>query len=71
MTLIIRSSNPAAVRMRRLRKRRRSGVRYVRIELRDSEIAALIKQRYLVPQYRDEPGVIEGALETFIGDKLV
>ena len=42
-----RSSSPAALRMRRYRKQRRQGLRYVRIQLHVTDIDALIRMRLL------------------------
>lgn len=56
------SASRAALRMRLHRERKRSGLRCLNIELRDSEIAALIKAGLLVEQHRGDPSAIADAL---------
>jgi hypothetical protein len=42
--------SPAAVRMHRRRRRQREGLRHVGIELRETEVDALIRSRLLAPE---------------------
>ena len=52
----------AAERMRRYRERRREGLRCLMIELRETEIDALIRDGLLKPETRNDPGAqIAGA----------
>jgi hypothetical protein len=48
------SFTPAAERMRRHRQRRRDGLRCLIIELRETEIAALIRKGLLKPEMHNE-----------------
>lgn len=54
--------NAAAERMRRTRKRRRDGLRFVGIDVRDSEVAALVRRGLLAEAERDDPGAIAEAV---------
>jgi hypothetical protein len=56
------STSAAAERMRRHRQRRRDGLRSFRIELRETEIDALIKAGFLGEQSRDDSNAIIRAL---------
>ena len=66
----IRSASPAAERMRLHRKRRRTGVRCVRISLHVTEIDGLFRKRYLEPQHRDDQNEIQIAIDALISDTL-
>jgi hypothetical protein len=52
----------AAERMRRHRKRRRDGLRCLMIEIRDSEVEALIRKGALKDAARNDPSAICDAL---------
>jgi hypothetical protein len=61
----------AAERMRRHRERRRDGLRCLTIEIRDSEIDALVRKQLLKPETRNDPYAIEMALYQFLERTLV
>jgi hypothetical protein len=64
------SRSPAAERMRRHRQRRRDGLRCLVIELRETEIDALVIRGLLRPETRnDTPAIIE-ALYAFLDRAL-
>ena len=52
----------AAERMRRTRARRRDGMRFVGIDVRDSEVSALVRRGLLAEAERDDPGAIAEAV---------
>jgi hypothetical protein len=52
----------AAERMRRTRQRRRDGLRFVGIDVRDSEVAELVRRGLLATDEQDDPGAIAEAL---------
>jgi hypothetical protein len=54
--------SPAAERMRLHRERRRNGVRCLTIELRETEIDALIQKRLLNAEMRNNPNALAEAL---------
>jgi hypothetical protein len=56
------SSTPVAERMRAYRKRRRQGLRYVRILLHESEIDSLIRVGVLKDEQRCEPEWLQTAV---------
>ena len=60
----------AAERMRRHRERRRDGLRCLIIELRETEIDALIWRGLLNDETRNDPGAIIDALYAFLDDTL-
>jgi hypothetical protein len=60
----------AAERMRRHRERRRDGLRCLIIELRETEIDALIRRGLLNGEARNDPGAIIDALYAFLDDML-
>jgi hypothetical protein len=60
----------AAERMRRHRKRRRNGLRCLMVELRETEIDALVRKGLLNEESRRDPGEIVAALYTFLEDTL-
>jgi hypothetical protein len=57
--------SPGAIRMRRSRARRAKGMRCLTIELRDTEIESLIRQRWLAAEGRDDLHAIRRALYDF------
>jgi len=59
------SISPAAVRMRRHRKLRRDGLRCLTIQLRETEIDALIYKGLLKPETRHSKNAIINALHSF------
>jgi hypothetical protein len=61
---------PAATRMRRNRERRRDGMRCLNIELRETEIDALIQKRMLKSETRNDPRAIEEALYAYLDQNL-
>ena len=54
--------SPAAERMRRHRERRRDGLRCLTIELRETEVDALIHKGILKVDARDDPNALREAL---------
>ena len=60
----------AAERMRLHRERRRDGLRCLMIELRETEIDALIQRGLLDNETRNDPGAIIDALYGFLDDTL-
>jgi hypothetical protein len=56
------SISPAAERMRRHRQRRSEGLRCLVLELRETEIDALIRMKYLKPEMRNNAGAITNAM---------
>jgi len=61
-----RSTSPAAKRMRRYRKRRRSGMRYVRISLHVTEIEDLIRLGHLSEERREDAEALQTAVLTLL-----
>jgi hypothetical protein len=62
MTNNIPPTSPAAERMRRHRQRRRDGLRCLIIELRETEIDALVQKGILKPEMRNDLEAIIDAL---------
>ena len=60
------SPTPAAERMRRHRERRREGFRCLWIELRDTEIDALMRKGLLKPETRHDQNAIADALYDYL-----
>jgi len=60
----------AAERMRRHRKRRREGLRCLMIQLRETEIDALIGSGLLKPEMRNNPSAVRKAFYTFLDGTL-
>jgi hypothetical protein len=56
------AQSTAAARMRRCRERRREGLRCVTVELRETEIDALVRKGLLTAEHRNEPQSILQAL---------
>jgi hypothetical protein len=65
-----RSRTPVAERMRLYRKRRRRGVRCVRVQLHVTEIDTLIRKGYLDRKSRDDCDAVDAALGAFVDDAL-
>ena len=64
------SSAPAAERMRLYRKRRRRGMRCVRIQLDVTTIDALIRKKHLDHEARNDQKALELAISDFIWDAV-
>ncbi len=62
--------SPAAERMRRSRQRRRDGMRCVRVELRETEVDALIRKGLLHADARNNLSAIRKALHSFFDHTL-
>jgi hypothetical protein len=60
----------AAERMRRYRERRRKGLRCLMIQLRETEVDALICQGLLKPEMRNDPRAVRKALYGFLDGTL-
>jgi hypothetical protein len=60
----------AAERMRAHRQRRRDGLRCLTIELRETEVDALIRSGLLKPEMRNNPSLVRKALYTFLDGTL-
>jgi len=59
-----------AERMRRHRERRRDGLRCLMIELRETEIDALIRKGLLKPETRNNPSAVSEAVYAFLDRTL-
>ena len=59
-----------AHRMRRHRERRRLGLRSIMIELRETEIDALVRKGLLNQERRDDPRAIVQALHVYLDRTL-
>jgi hypothetical protein len=75
MTAIPLTTEPAtrtaaAERMRRHRQRRRDGLRCLTIELRETEIDALIAKGLLKRETRNDPNAVSQALYDFLDGAL-
>jgi hypothetical protein len=73
MTAISSTIDPAtrtaaAERMRRHRQRRRDGLRCLIIELRETEIDALIRNGLLQPENRQDYDSLQSAFYAFLDD---
>jgi hypothetical protein len=62
--------SPAAKRMRRHRLRRRNGLRCLVIELRETEIDALIRMQLLKPEMRNKARAVTAALYAYLDRAL-
>jgi hypothetical protein len=60
----------AALRMRRHRERRRDGLRCVTIELRETEVTALIRKRFLAENARNDLRAVKTAFYGFLDRTL-
>ena len=64
------SSSAAALRMRRHRERRRRGLLCLALEVRLTEIDALVRKELLKPETRNSPLAITQALYAFLDRTL-
>jgi hypothetical protein len=64
------NSSPAAERMRRHRERRRDGLRCLNIELRETEIDALIDRGLLKSETRNDLRAVKEALYAYLDHTL-
>ena len=62
--------SPGAIRMAFYRERRRAGLRCVTIQVRQSELDALVKWNLLAPEQRTDRGAITRALHRFLDNTL-
>jgi hypothetical protein len=62
--------SPAALRMRRSRERRRGGLLCLRVELRETEVNALVRMGFLESDARNERNAIVQALYGFLESNL-
>jgi hypothetical protein len=62
------SISPSAARMRRHRQRKREGMRSLQIELRETDVDALIESGFLDERSRDDANAIIRALYKFFDD---
>jgi hypothetical protein len=60
----------AALRMRRHRERRRDGLRCLTIELRETEVAELVRQGFLQKDARNDPQALSNAFYRFLDRTL-
>ena len=60
----------SAERMRAYRQRRRDGLRCPMIELRETEIDALIRKGVMKPETRNDPHAVSVALYAFLDGTL-
>ena len=65
---VVRSA--AAERMRLHRERRRKGLRCLTIELRETEIDALVRIALLRPEMRNDPSAVSKALYAYFDQTL-
>jgi hypothetical protein len=63
--------SPAAERMKLHRERKKNGMRCVTIELRETEIDALIAKQFLKPEMRDDREAIADAIYGWFERELV
>jgi hypothetical protein len=66
-----RSISAAAQRMRRHRQRKREGMRSLQIELRETDVDALIESGFLDERSRDDANAVIRALYKFFDDILI
>ena len=57
---------PGVERMRRLRARRRNGLRSLRVLLHDMDIDSLVDKGFLKPERRQDHPAIQSAIDGFI-----
>ena len=69
-TPISAGRSSAAERMRRHRERRRDGLRCLIIELRGTEIDALVRRGLITIETRNDPSAIIDALYAFLDSTL-
>jgi hypothetical protein len=60
------SRSPSAMRMARHRERRRNGTRCITVELREAEIAFLIRSEFLEPEDRADPIALRNAMHRWL-----
>jgi SOS response regulatory protein OraA/RecX len=65
------SISPSAARMRRHRQRKREGMRSLQIELRETDVDALIESGFLDERSRDDANAIIRALYKLFDDILI
>jgi hypothetical protein len=61
---------PPALRMRRHRERRRNGLRCLTLEVRATEIEALVRKGLLEPEARNDSRAIKKAIYAFLDGTL-
>jgi len=66
----IQPRSPGAERVARHRRRRKKGLLCITVELRQSEIDALIHRRRLAPESRGDLLAVRKALYSFLDDML-
>ena len=69
-SLVAPPPSAAALRMRRCREHRRRAMRCVTIELRETEIAALVRKGHLGDEARNDLRALRDALYSFLDQKL-
>jgi hypothetical protein len=62
--------SPAAMRMRRSRKRRRDGLRCLRVDMRETEVDALVRRGFLKSEARNEQSAVLEGLYRFLEHNL-
>jgi hypothetical protein len=62
--------SPAALRMRRHRERRKDGLRCMTIELRETEVGALVQKGFLKEDARNNQGAVMNAFYGFLDRTL-
>jgi hypothetical protein len=65
------ASSPGAERVARHRRRRKKGLLCIMVELRQTEIDALIQRRRLAPESRGDLLAVRNALYGFLDDMLL
>jgi hypothetical protein len=60
----------AALRMRRSRERRRGGLRCLRVEMRETEVDALVRRGFLKSEARNEQNAVLEGLYRFLEHNL-
>jgi hypothetical protein len=68
--LISATLSPAAARMRRHRERRRDGLRCLTVEIRESELDALVLRGLLPEDSRNDRNAVLQALYSFLEQEL-
>jgi hypothetical protein len=66
-----KSQQPAAVRMRTYRRRRKRNYQLIRIEVAPSEIRGLIAKGYLEEKHVDDRREVKAALNAWVSDALM
>jgi hypothetical protein len=67
---LAQAASAAALRMRRHRERRRDGLRCMTIELRETEVTALIRKRFLAENVRNDLRAVKTAFYGFLDGTL-